>query len=115
MKALSMTPPYGQLIRDGKKTIETRTWNTWYRGPILFVCAKKPASPEAGMALCVAELLLTRHMQPEDEMAACCSIYPDAIAWVLRNVRRVVPFPVKGQLGLFNVPDELIVIEGAKL
>ena len=108
MKALSMTPPFGQLIRDGRKTIETRTWNTHYRGPILFCCAKSPRSPDAGMALCVAEVVNTRPMTKDDEPAACCSIYPKAVAWELANVRRVHPFPVKGALNLFEVDDSRI-------
>ncbi len=108
MKALSMTPPYGQLIRDGKKTIETRTWKPPYLGPVLFVCAKNPPSPEAGMALCIAEVVHFRKMTEADEAAACCPIYGLAWAWILENVRRVKPFPVRGQLGLFDVPDDLI-------
>jgi hypothetical protein len=108
MKALSMTPPYGQFIRDGKKTIETRKWKTDYRGPILFVCTKVPWTKEAGMALCVADLVGIRPMKPNDEYAAHCPIYPGAWAWILRNIRPVIPFPVKGQLSLFDVLDSLI-------
>jgi len=29
--------------------------------------------------------------------------------WKLGNFRNIEPFPVKGQLGLFNVPDELVI------
>jgi len=103
MKALSMTPPWGQMIRDGEKTIETRKWSTRYRGPILFVCAKRPASPEAGQALCIADLVDCRPMLASDQMAAGCPVYPRAKAWVLRNIRLVKPFAVKGQLGLFEI------------
>jgi len=106
-----MTPPFGQFVRDGKKTIETRVWKPPYLGPVLFVCAKKPPSPETGMALCVAEVTHFRKMVEADEVAACCSIYAGAWAWILTNVRRIKPFPVRGQLGLFNVPDELIIYE----
>ena len=108
MKAISMKSPFGQLIRDGKKYIETRTWGTTYRGPLLFVCSKEPKSHESGMALCVADLIMIRDMTPLDEEGACCSIYPGAKAWILKNLRHIKPFPVKGQLGLFDVPDELI-------
>ena len=108
MKALSMTPPYGQLIAEGRKTIETRMWTTAYRGPILFVCAKRPATAQSGLALCVADVVDIRPMTEADEGAACCSIYPRAQAWILRNIRKVKPFPVRGQLGLFEVPDSLI-------
>jgi hypothetical protein len=30
-------------------------------------------------------------------------MYPNAFAWVLQNVRAIEPFPVKGQLGLYEV------------
>ncbi|MBE3109345.1 MAG: ASCH domain-containing protein [Acidobacteria bacterium] len=108
MKALSMVAPYGQLIRDGKKTIETRTWKPPYLGPVLFVCSKTVPCPEAGMALCVADVTGFRKMIEADEVRACCLTYGMAWSWFLSNVRRVKPFPVRGWLGLFDVPDELI-------
>jgi len=111
VKALSMVAPYGQLIRDGKKTIETRTWKPPCLGPVLFVCSRTAPCPEAGMALCVADVTGFRKMVEADEDAACCQVYGLAWAWILGNVRRVKPFPVKGRLRLFDVPDEFIVIE----
>ncbi len=39
-----------------------------------------------------------------DEPAAQCRKTPKAVAWVLENVRRIkVPFPVQGELGVFDV------------
>ena len=35
MKCLSVSQPYADLIIQGKKTIELRTWNTKYRGEFL--------------------------------------------------------------------------------
>ena len=35
MKCLSVSQPYADLIVQGKKTIELRTWNTKYRGEFL--------------------------------------------------------------------------------
>jgi len=32
MKALSLKQPYAELILQGKKKIELRTWNTKFRG-----------------------------------------------------------------------------------
>jgi hypothetical protein len=103
-----MTPPWGQKIRDGHKPIETRKWKTNYRGPILFVCALRPKSEEAGMALCTATLVDCRPMTKADEYYAGCVLYDGAWAWILRDVVAVEPFPVKGQLNLFETPDELI-------
>jgi len=39
MKALSWKEPYGSMMLHGK--IETRTWKTNVRGPILICCSKK--------------------------------------------------------------------------
>ena len=40
MKALSLWEPWASLMRVGAKTIETRSWGTSYRGPLL-ICASK--------------------------------------------------------------------------
>jgi activating signal cointegrator 1 len=40
MKALSLTQPWASLIVTGAKQIETRSWYTAYRGPLLIHAAK---------------------------------------------------------------------------
>ncbi len=40
MKALSIKQPWAAAIATGLKTIETRTWKTKYRGPILIVAGR---------------------------------------------------------------------------
>ena len=37
MKALTIWQPWAQLLATGTKSIETRSWGTRYRGPILFM------------------------------------------------------------------------------
>lgn len=44
MKAISLWEPWGSLMRTGAKTIETRSWSTHYRGPLL-ICAAKGGLP----------------------------------------------------------------------
>jgi hypothetical protein len=44
MKAISLWEPYASLIRCRAKTIETRSWATNYRGPLL-ICAAKGGLP----------------------------------------------------------------------
>ena len=39
--ALSLWEPWASLMRCGAKTIETRTWPTSYRGPLLICAAKR--------------------------------------------------------------------------
>ena len=42
MKALSIRQPWAELILQGRKTIELRTWKTCYRGLLpLFRTSKK--------------------------------------------------------------------------
>ena len=45
-KALSIIQPHAELIRIGKKVIETRSWRTNYRGEI-YIHASKTAIPKA--------------------------------------------------------------------
>jgi len=106
LKAICLKQPYASLIAEGKKTIETRTWATKYRGDILIVASKSPKVQDlpTGVALAVATIINCRPMVKEDEGAACCEIYPRAVAWELTNIRPVVsPYPVEGQLGIFDV------------
>lgn len=114
MKALSLTQPYGGLIHGGFKTIETRTWKTNYRGPILICSTKQKvlddegnAIEPTGKALCIVDILGCRPMVPGDETAACIAYREDLYSWPLGNLRLIKPFPVKGQLNIFNVDVEI--------
>jgi len=108
MKALSIKEPWISLINARIKTIETRTWKTKYRGKILLVGSKKPKGEYSGLASCTAILEDCRPMIPEDETKACCSIYPKAQSWILKDIRPIkFPFPVQGKLGLYDVEEEL--------
>jgi hypothetical protein len=104
MKAISVKQPWANMIAEGEKTIETRTWATDYRGNILIVSAKQPNIAPAGYALAIATLEDCRPMSVLDEPAAKSRKVPGAIAWVLGNIRKLKkPFPVQGQLKLFEV------------
>lgn len=114
MKALSIKQPWANMIADGEKTTETRTWNVLYRGPLLIVSSGRPdfeAFPDLlvagngpyGHAVAIAELVDCRPMRPEDEDDAGCECYAGAWAWLLKDIRRIKPFPVRGRLGLYNV------------
>ena len=41
MKAISIKQPFAGLIATGQKTLETRTWSTDYRGPLLICSGAK--------------------------------------------------------------------------
>lgn len=105
MKALSVYPIWAALIREGLKTVEVRTWATRYRGRIL-ICATQRPNPDklpAGVAICTAEIVDCRPMVPTDEAAAGVACSAGCYAWVLRDVRPLEPFPVRGRQKLFDV------------
>ena len=115
MKALSIKNPWAGWICNELKTIETRTWEVNYRGDLLICCSKTfdENVPKGmfdkecyitGKAICVVELYDIVRMTEEHQTKAMCNIYNGAFAWRLRNVRKIEPIEVIGQLGLFNVP-----------
>lgn len=103
IKAISIKQPWANMIAEGVKTIETRTWATRHRGPLLIVSSKRPKIDPAGCAVAIVRLVDCRTMVPEDELMAGCPVYAKAHAWVLEDVRTFEPFPVEGSLGIYNV------------
>ncbi len=126
MKALSIMQPWISLIITGEKTIEVRSRDTSYRGDVLLCSSKAPGLTKEGMrefeddfgvsclyghALCVARLVDSRPLRKGDEDAAFVeTVDPRAFGWVLESIRPVVPFPVKGKLGFYEVDDELVEV-----
>lgn len=111
MKALSLRPEWAMPVLLGWKTVECRTWQTDYRGPLLVCSSSKPrAGCIAGHALCVSRLVGIHPFGPDDmEPAMMEGEAPEgAYAWELGDRDWVEPFPVKGRLHLFDVPDELV-------
>ena len=122
MKALSIKQPWAWAIADGFKTIETRTWPTNHRGELLIVASLKPdkamldwflsqtphieSQIEYGKAIAVVDLVDCRLMTDADADAALCDVYKGMWSWVFENVRPIEPFPVRGQLGLYEVEYE---------
>lgn len=107
--ALSLKQPWANLIRDGRKTIETRTWSTPFRGDLLLCASKQPPIAPWGCAICLVEVIDCRPMRRQDWAAACIAPYAPAYGWHLANVRPVPPIPVRGTLKIFTVelPDLL--------
>jgi len=117
MKALSIRQPWASLIAIGKKTIETRTWPTNYRGKLLIVSSKiidknipyrhfLELGLPLGKAIAIVELVDCRPMRKPDEIRAMCNFYFGLYAWELENIKRIKPFSVKGKLGLYEVDVE---------
>ena len=133
MKALCLKQPYATWVAEEGKTIETRSWKSNYRGEFLVVASRsqdlltdfdlngvsllfRGASgvlyverndyPQ-GVALATTNLVDCRPMTKADEEQAMCGLYPGAWAWLLKDVKRIEPFSVKGQLSFFEVPYRL--------
>ena len=104
MKALSIRQPFAELIARGTKTIEYRTWQPRYRGPLL-ICAGSARHPQAdvehgrignsGVTVCVVTLVDCVQTEWEFE-------------WILVEPRRVREVPLKGRLGIWAVDDSWI-------
>lgn len=128
MKVLSIREPYVSLIKDGVKTIETRSWRTKYRGPIyIHSCMSKhkirdnvkqliKSELQYGYILCKAELVDCIYMDEEfiekeknrDYNNFICGRYEvGRFAWVIDNIEILEePIKIKGQLGLWNYNDK---------
>lgn len=104
IKALTVKGDWGMKILNGEKTIETRTWSTDYRGPLVFTASKTPKTPLSGTAFAIVQLVACIEMTQEHEKAACCEVYDKARSWIFTNMAPIIPpLPVNGQQGLFNI------------
>lgn len=125
MKALSWKEPYASLMLYGK--IETRTWKTNYRGPVLICASKKmfcaleviqisgnaifnrilevlkDTKLQPGKAIAVGELIDCRPMTKEDEDKCFIQYEEGKYCHIYRNIRAVETFDWKGAQGWKNV------------
>lgn len=124
MKAMTIQQPFAYEMMTGFKTIEVCETDTLHRGDILICSSRKPALSDDdmleleeeygcdflyGQALFVARLVDVRLMRAGDEDDAMVTeIDPEAFSWIFDDIRPVIPFPVKGREGLFEVEDHLI-------
>ena len=123
MKCLSVSQPYADLIIQGKKTIELRTWNTRFRGEFL-VHAPLKVNTEAckkmridtrgirrGVIIGRVEIFGVKVYKSQSEIKSdynkhfAVKEYLDhKYGFLLRNPKELrVPIPYKGSLGFFEV------------
>lgn len=111
MKALSIEPYYAMQIFAQTKDIEVRTWTTEHRGDIL-ICStnKHQTNTIPGHALCVARIAdivpLQRQHLKRAMLPANFEI-DGKFAWILTDLRYIVPFAVKGRLSLWECDHEI--------
>lgn len=104
VRALTVRQPWANLIAEGKKTLEIRTWKTKYVGALLICSSKTPKIEPCGMAVAVAWLSGVKEFLPEDAGKAHIAYEKGMNAWMLSDIRKILnPFPVHGKLGLFHV------------
>ena len=123
MKCLSVSQPYADLIINGKKTIEVRTWNTKFRGEFLIhapikikdnVCKKlgiDKSSLRTGVIIGKAEIYDVKSYESikalkEDynKHFATEEFLRHRYGFLLRKPQALrVPIPYKGSLGFFEV------------
>lgn len=135
LKALSIRQPWATAIACGLKTTETRSWRSnyygqiaicasatqsgddeeshdWYQGMIDHYRNLMPSSYYSlPFGVCVAVAQIAAYKPSKTFLTGSVdfdlgNFEAGRWGWVLENVRQVpVPVPVKGQLGLFCLPD----------
>lgn len=126
-RCLSLHQPWAELILQGRKTIESRTWRTAHRGLFALhaaftvdfdACERYDIDPTTlitSALVGVAELvdmiefddqswaaLRDRHLVTDPNPQG-------RVGWVLANPRRLAsPIPMRGLPGLFPLDDEIV-------
>lgn len=126
MKVLSIIEPWASLIKERKKVIETRSWNTTYRGELYIHASMKKIKkndehiaelleliPNVDMGygniMCKCKLVDCVYMDEaflskikKDKQEYLCGEYSiGRYAWVLENVEPLATtVPAKGHLGI---------------
>lgn len=122
MKAISIKQPWAWLIANGYMTVENRKWYTGHRGDILIHASKSKADLERDLeyvrrvfriGIDQEQLLFGQVLAVADLIG--CTKEPEArvdqywhkeghFAWILRRIRPIDPFEVRGRLNLFEIP-----------
>ena len=122
MKAISLKPPWPWLVLDGFKDIENRRWRTKFRGQILIHCSRN--YDHEGHAL-IRQMGYGENLRAVDPKLfgsllgivtiTDCVTESDSrwffgpYGFVLRDAKWLKnPIPRRGQLSIFDVPDEVI-------
>jgi len=131
MKVLSLTEPYASLILKGKKEIETRSWNTSYRGELYIHASRTKIKKDVlenkelmkltnndynfGHIICKCDLkdciLMTesyiKNIKEEHREEYLCGEYKEGrYAWILENITPIIQIKAKGKLGIWNYYNE---------
>lgn len=92
MKALALHPFYAAMVAVGEKKIEYRSWNTNYRGDLLICSTLKKDLPVFPRGHALAIVTIDKTVQTKKGWS-----------WHLKNVRPIIPIPVKCQQRIFDI------------
>lgn len=125
MKCISLLQPYAFCVAMRLKPVETRTWTTKYRGPLLIAASKRidhkayDYLSSIGIRLpkkeylALGAVIATSHLsliEPYRKDLEALGLIPfkegeKRFGWFLDDVAMLdKPVPVKGSLGLYEVP-----------
>jgi len=112
MRALSVKQPWANLIASGRKSIEVRSWATTYRGPMIIASTQKCKLEPVGCTVALVTLedcislnkndfdnCFPDHLQKDFHTRW----YDGMIGWKLSDIKKLQPFPIKGQQGLYHI------------
>ena len=126
MKALTLTQPWATLVALGHKKVETRSWSTYYRGPLAIHAAigfpkyarafaseeramcRVPAKLTLGAIVATARLVDVRPAEDVEQIVSALdrrlgNFECGRFAWFLEDVVALPdPIPAKGALGLWT-------------
>jgi len=123
MKCLSISQPFSDLILQGKKTIELRSWNTKFRGEFLIHSPKKiriddckrlkinEKSLITGAIIGKAEIFDVKKYNSASEILkdnnlhfASKKFHDKKFGFMIKNAKAFrIPLPVNGKLGFFEI------------
>ena len=106
MKALSLTQPWATLVAIGAKRIETRSWDTRYRGPLAIHAAKgfpKWARQFTAKPVCYEAVQARYFPRDLDKRASGFPAYP--VGCVIATVRLVSCWPTSSVFTAFPHMD----------
>ncbi len=133
LPVLSIRQPWASLIMKGLKDIENRSWETDYRGRIYVHASKTKKQDEWDGAYCIvadlpaetfkvnADYMKTLEANPAEvggiigtvEIVDCVSKsdspwFVGPFGFTLRDPVPLDFIPLKGRLGFFNLPKEIL-------
>ena len=123
MKALTLIQPWALLIMDGRKTVETRSWETKYHGLLaihagasadIMSCLRFGYDPKTiirGAVLGTVRLVrCVQFPSPLVKIDEYGDFTSGRFGWILADVKPFKePIKAKGMLGLWNWEDKNIV------